>query len=345
MAAEPSTKAKAWAIFDRIVSDAAPEGVHTNPWIKDDSGALKYHPDYETLTRLLGVPLYLKAETTTGVPALALDVWVSYELRRAGFDADAVWPRPTAPRILPGPIVSLLEKVTAKERETLWKRLRAATPPTGAAASSANILGKNYVKQVDVVMANWAAGPELLISTKRMDSSFGKNAANRVEESYGDAKNLRLRHPLAALGFMYGLRSTIFEEAPDKAEWLIDLLQKLGREDDAYHAVSLIIIEYGAHLAVTADTDDPGDGEDRLAEAGLTPAAEEPEGAAELVEESEVDAALANLPAVVIQRARVPEDLQPGYFIGEMARRVIEATPVTHHREARFRRTNAKSGA
>jgi hypothetical protein len=144
---------------------------------------------------------------------------------------------------------------------------------------------------------------------------------------------------------MYGLRSTIFEEAPDKAEWLIDLLQKLGREDDAYHAVSLIIIEYGAHLAVTNGTDDPGDGEDPLAEAGLTLPAEEPEDAADVVEESEVDAALANLPAVIIQGARVPGDLQPGYFIGEMARRVIEATPVTHHREARFRRANATSGA
>jgi hypothetical protein len=176
-----------------------------------------------------------------------------------------------------------------------------------------------------------------------MDSSFGKNAANRVEESYGDAKNLRLRHPLAALGFMYGLRSTIFEEAPDKAEWLIDLLQKLGREDDAYHAVSLVIIEYGDHLAGTNNTDDPGDGEDPLADAGLAPPAEEPEGAADLVKESEVDAALTNLPAVIIQRARVPEDLQPGYFIGEMARRVIDATPVTHHREARSRRANPTS--
>lgn len=104
-----------------------------------------------------------------------------------------------------------------------------------------------------------------------MDSSFGKNAANRVEESYGDAKNLRLRHPLAALGFVYGLCSTIFNESPDKAEWLIDLLQKLGREDDAYHAVALIIIEYGAHLAVDEGNDDPGDGEDPLAEAGITP--------------------------------------------------------------------------
>ena len=195
MAAEPSTKAKAWAIFDKIVADAAPAGEHSNPWVKDEYDRLLYEPDYDTLKRLLGVPLYLKAPTTTGVPALALDVWLSYELRRAGFDADAVWPRPTAPRILPGPVVSLLDKVTAKEREALWKRLRAKTPPAGAAASSASILGKNYLKQVDVVMSNWVAGPELLISTKRMDSSFGKNAANRrnrqdlwMGEFYGVAR-------------------------------------------------------------------------------------------------------------------------------------------------------------
>lgn len=357
---------KAWAIFDRIVEEAAPDSVHTTPWTKDDSGQLVYTPDYGTLTRLLGVPLYLKAETTTGVPALALDVWVSYELRRAGFDKDAVWPRPTAPRILPGPIVSLLDKVTVKEREALWKRLRAQTPPTGAAASSANILGKNYLKQVDVVMSNWAAGPELLISTKRMDSSFGKNAANRVEESYGDAKNLRLRHPLAALGFVYGLRSTIFDESPDKAEWLIDLLQKLGREDDAYHAVALIIIEYGEDVAVDHGPDDAGDGEDALAEAGITSAddsdqaedaiefdelaeealrhlredlnRDEPENAAE---HSNIDEALQNLPTVVIRPELVPADLQPGHFLAEMVDRVINATPVNFHKEARQRRAQA----
>ena len=45
-----------------------------------------------------------------------------------------------------------------------------------------------------------------------MDSSYGKNAPNRIEESYGDAKNLRLRHPLAALGFVFGLRSDILAE-------------------------------------------------------------------------------------------------------------------------------------
>ncbi|MEV7828389.1 hypothetical protein [Microbacterium enclense] len=339
MAAEPSTKAKAWAIFDKIVADAAPDGIHTNPWTTGEHDRLIYEPDYDTLKQLLGVPLYLKAPTTTGVPALALDVWLSYELRRAGFDADAVWPRPTAPRILPGPVVSLLEKVTAKEREALWKRLRAKTPPAGAAASSASILGKNYLKQVDVVMSNWVAGPELLISTKRMDSSFGKNAANRVEESYGDAKNLRLRHPLAALGFVYGLRSTIFTESPDKAEWLIDLLQKLGREDDAYHAVSLFVIEYGPHLAVDETADDLGDGDDPLLEAGVVEVYEE-EDSGEHIEQSEVDEAIANLPLVELLWERVPADLRPDRFIAEMVRRVIDATPVNLHKSARARRAS-----
>lgn len=342
MVAKPSTKARAWAIFDRIVADAAPNGEHSNPWEVDELGDLTYRPDYDTLRRLLGVPLYLRAPSTTGVPALALDVWLSYEFRRAGFDDDAVWPRPSAPRILPGPVASLLKKVTVTERETLWKRLSAKTPPAGAVASSANILGKNYLKQVDVVMSNWAAGPELLVSTKRMDSSFGNNAANRVEESYGDAKNLRLRHPLAALGFVYGLRSNIFEESPDKADWLIDLLQKLGREDDAYHAVSLIVIEYGDHLAVDISSDDRGDGDLPLEEAGIAAADEDGDGSPESVESSEVEVALAGLPPVHLPWERVPQSLQPGRFLGEMVRRVVEATPVNMHKEARARRRLAQ---
>ena len=69
----------------------------------------------------------------------------------------------------------------------------------GGVGSSANVLGKNYVKQVDVVMSDWDTGPQLLISTKWMDSSFGKNAANRVEESCGDAKNFRHRYRRSAV--------------------------------------------------------------------------------------------------------------------------------------------------
>lgn len=65
--------------------------------------------DFDTLEKLLGVPLYLEAATQTGVPALALDVRLSYELRRAGFNHDAVWPRPNHPRILPQPVANLID--------------------------------------------------------------------------------------------------------------------------------------------------------------------------------------------------------------------------------------------
>lgn len=327
MPAEPSTKATAWAIFDRIVADAAPGGLHTNPWVRSN-GALTYVPDFRVLRKLLGVPLHLNAPSTTGVPALALDVWLSYELRRAGFEPDAVWPRPTDPRVMPSAIANLLDALPQKERVLIEQRLRRSMK--GVSGSSASVLGKHYMKQVDVVISDWDTGPELLISTKRMDSSFGKNAANRVEESYGDAKNLRLRHPLAALGFVYGLRSTILNTEPDKAEWLIDLLGKLGTEDDAYHAVALVMIDYDAEV--------PGDDDevDSIEKA-------EPDTLFEIVdvETAAVDEALAALPDIAIRHDAVPPQLQPARFLATMVSRVIDISPVTRHREARLRRNTA----
>lgn len=338
MPAEPSTKARASAIFDRIVKDAAPEGQHTNPW-KVTGRSLRFVPDYAVLERLLGVPLYLEAATTTGVPALALDVWLSYELRRAGFDSDAVWPRPSAPRILPGPIARLLQLPWSQaDRVQVERRIFAATPPAGVAASTASILGKNYLKQVDVVMSDWATGPELLISTKRMDSSFGKNAANRVEESYGDAKNLRLRHPMAALGFVYGLRSTILLKEPETAAWLIDLLQKLGREDDAYHAVALVMIEYDDDMTVDEAPDTADLGDNALEAAGITTPPTAGDALPDAVTTGEVDTALRSLPPVRIRTDAVPDALQPGRFLALMVDRVLDATPVNMHREARRRK-------
>lgn len=338
VATEPSAKEKAWVIFDRIVADVAPEGVHSNPWTKGADSGLRYEPDFATLERLLGVPLYLGADTRTGVPALALDVWLSYELRRAGFDADSTWPRGTHPRILPMPVANLLKALPIKERGKLNDRLTKRAAVAGVTSASANILGKNYFKQVDVIMTDWKTGPELLISTKRMDSSYGKNAANRVEESYGDAKNLRLRHPLAALGFVFGLRSDILEKEPDTAEWLIDLLGKLGSEDDAYHATCLVMIEYDDAVALEADSaEDP---EDPLVAAGLEPS---PETDAELtpVPESDVDRALTELPTVAIRHDAMPEGLSPGRFLALMVTRVLDATPVNLHAKARSRRRDA----
>lgn len=352
MVTEPSAKRRAWVMFDQIVADASPDAQYTNPWVStdvDEAGTgigqqqrrlhrLRFEPDFDVLQKLLGVPLLLGAESQTGVPALALDVWIAYELRRAGFDVDAVWPRAVHPRVLPASIANLLGSLPQKERAALDNRLKKREAISGATASSASILGKNYLKQVDVVMSNWITGPELLISTKRMDSSFGKNAANRVEESYGDVKNLRLRHPMAALGFFYGLRSTIFEEEPDKAEWLIDLLQKLGEEDDAYHSVALLVMEYDGGKPAP---DDPGDGEDALAEAQLldeSAADAEEIAGVELVQELSVE----NLPRVEFAQDRIPPSLQPSQFLATMVNRVLDTTPITLHKEARKRRASPR---
>jgi hypothetical protein len=337
--AAPTKKELAWPVFDYIVRAAAAVNPGDSPWVDG-----KYQPDYETLSRLLGVPLNLNADTTSGVPALALDVWVAYELRRAGFDEDGVWPRPLHPRIMPGPISALRAGWGKKDIAALSTRLDRRTPLKGVVATSANILGKNYLKQVDVVMSAWDTGPEILISTKRMDSSFGKNAANRVEESYGDAKNLRSRHPLAALGFVYALRSTILQEEPDKADWLIDLLQKLGREDDAYDAVTLLMIEYEG--SAPPDSDGGHADEDALAAAGVTPAEDdyagdaedlEPEEPLPFDEEEHIAAVLANLPLVIIRLDEVPAALDASTFFEEVVKHVLGTTPITMHVAARVR--------
>lgn len=186
--ADDTKKAQAWRFFDPIVTEAP--GRRTNPWVEPGVFA----PDYEVLQRLLGVPLLLDAATTSGVPALALDVWVAYELRRAGLDPDRVWPREEPPRVISKDVLDFVEGQPNKTAKDLRERIAKGGRRNGGAASG-NILGKNYLKQVDVILSHWSTGPEVLISTKRMDSSFGNNAANRVEESYGDAKNLRLRHP------------------------------------------------------------------------------------------------------------------------------------------------------
>jgi len=118
VAAEPSAKEKAWVIFDRIVALAAPDGVHSNPLVMRQDGSLCFEPDFNTLVRLLGVPLHLRAGTQSGVPALALDVWLSYELRRAGFNADQAWPRVNE-ALLVEDEVTIAIQVNGKLRDTI----------------------------------------------------------------------------------------------------------------------------------------------------------------------------------------------------------------------------------
>lgn len=333
MAVEPSSKAKAWVLFDHIVAGAAPDGSHTNPWVVEADGKLRYEPDYPTLELLLGVPLHLKASTTSGVPALALDVWLSYELRRAGFDADRAWPRPTHPRILTAAVVHLIRSLPAALHDKVTDHIAKMTSIPGVTASSAKILGKNYLKQVDVIMTDWQTGPELLISTKRMDSSYSKNAPNRIEESYGDAKNLRLRNPLAALGFVFGLRSDILQKEPKTALWLFDLLAKLGQEDDAYHATCLVLFDYASEAAIVDEAiEEPGG----IPEPGLEPEPGEDVIAPEIPEES-AETIIASLPVVKILLDQIPANLSPSRFLAAMVTRVLGATPVNMHEVARER--------
>ena len=324
---EPSLKVQAWAFFDQVVESAPFKAL--NPW-ELVRGKPSYVPDFETLALLLGVPLKLRATSQSGVPALALDVWASYELRRAGFEPDRVWPRASAPRVLPYDVSVFVESLPISLKRDVQARLKKGQSG-GTASASAHLLGKNYVKQVDVVMSSWQTGPELLISTKRMDSSFGKNAANRVEESYGDAKNLSLRHPQAALGFLYGLRSTAFDDEPDTAAWLMDLLAKLGREADAYDSVGMLVIEYDTVAPDQSDAEEPAPLEIDPAFTTLDEDADDPL----LTSPTEVD--LGGIPAVTLRRDLVPEELAPARFLEVMVRTVLANSPINFHREARHR--------
>ncbi|GAA0603353.1 hypothetical protein HPO96_18900 [Kribbella sandramycini] len=332
-----SLKDQAWELFDEIVAQAAFRDV--TPWRQLRDG-LRYEPDYDTLCRLLGVPLFLTASSQSGVPAIALDVWTSYELRRAGFDSDRVWPRPSAPRVLPRDVAMFVDSLPKGLRDQVWDRL-ARGQSGGTASASANLLGKNYVKQVDVVMSAWQTGPELMISTKRMDSSFGKNAANRVEESYGDAKNLSLRHPRSALGFLYSLRSTAFATERDTADGLVDLLTKLGREDDAYDAVGLVVPEWGG---VPSAADDSGEAEeaapiavDPVMDPVVSDVATAADGGSGIEDDLEVAAVIEQLPEVTLRHDFVPYELSPGRFFEVMVKTVLDNSPIKFHKEARVK--------
>lgn len=215
-----------------------------------------YRPDYDLLGRLLTIPVAAGAASESGKFANGIDAWIAQELRRAGFGPDEVWPRSTRPRVLPRDITILLEKVPTALRDELAERLltMAAVAPVDA-----RVLGQAYAKQVDVVIARWDRGPELLISTKAQLSSFGKNLPNRFEESYGDASNLRGRYPLAAVGYFFVQRATIIHTEPDAFERSIDMIRKLRHRGDVngYTATALLLVDWDADSQTPVVIADP----------------------------------------------------------------------------------------
>jgi len=225
-----------WDAFGSVLADRPT----ASPWIPDDDGGQRFEPDFDALASLVSIPIEAGSESQTGRLAKAIDAWTANELRRAGFDKDEVWPRPTKPRVLPRDLALYLRGLPVKERATAEARVLANK---SVAPSDARVLGRAYTKQVDVLIAQWSRGPELLVSTKSMVSSFRNNLPNRFEESYGDAKNLRGRYPLVSMGFLMLMRSTVADE-PGTLDRVTDMLRKLRDDQDVYDATCLVLAEW-----------------------------------------------------------------------------------------------------
>jgi hypothetical protein len=232
-------KTDSFSQYDDVIA-AAPI---SDPWTHAPAETPAYEPDYELLGKLLTVPVRANALSESGIFAKGIDSWIAHELRRAGFGADEIWPRPQRPRVLPRDIAILLEKLPAEPRADLTARLERLP---AVAPVDARILGRAYVKQVDVCLSRWDRGPEILVSTKAQLSSFRKNLPNRFEESYGDAGNLRARYPLAAVGFFFLQRTTILTDEPDAFELAVDMIRKLRDRGDGigYTATGLLLVEW-----------------------------------------------------------------------------------------------------
>lgn len=196
--------------------------------------------DYDLLLRLLAIPVAAGDSVQSGRFAGALDLWIARELERAGFDADMIWPRSTEPRVVDPSILKALAGARGLSRRDVERFVKASGAHTDAV-----VMGSVYSKQMDVGMSSWPSGPELLISTKTMGSSFGKNLSNRFEEAYGDVKNLRARYPLAAHGFFFLAHRAILDE-PSAFAKVVHMLSQLSRDGDVYDAVALLVLDWSA---------------------------------------------------------------------------------------------------
>ena len=310
--------------FDRYV----PAESWSNPWRPDST----YAADHELLVTLLSVAV--GTEQRSGIVAGAADVWAAEELRRAGFDPDEVWPRRTQPRVMPRDVRNFVEggALTKKLRAEVEQRYR-VPKARSALPAEAHVTGSAYTKQADVVVASWAAGVELLISTKTMLSSYQKNLRNRFEEGYGDAKNLRGRHPLAALGFLFIVGADV---PPKSLEFAIDMLRKLVREPDVYDCACLIVLE-GGEGVLEDEGEERGPEDEPSALLPLAPGVEEDEEAV-LADESAPPVALPTPNALVsLQQDRVPHDLSADHFFEVLIGCALDRMPVAIYPEVRIR--------
>lgn len=267
--------------LDPLLLDADTTGW---PWRDGDNGR-RYDPDRDLLRKLLAVPIKQghAEEQATGRVAKAVDAWIAHELRRSGFPEDGVWPRRGRPRVLPADlqpaktqVIEALARVhefeerlrryeEAAQRKglkqdapSLW-RIRPAINNIAEAlpgSSKADVLGRFYTKEVDVVVSAWQRGPDVLVSSKTQFTSYLNNKNNRYEEAIGEAKNLRDRYPMAAMGYAYLVRDNVFVEGA--FQLLRDLLVRLRKPDGPFDATMLIVADWDDSLDL-GNVEDPAE--------------------------------------------------------------------------------------
>lgn len=282
-------------LVDLVLNDA---GV-ASAW--SSSGTIE--PDYETGRLLLSIPLRQGASSASGRLARAIDHWVAHELRRAGFGDDEVWPRANEPRVLPQELAALRRAIPEHPRfeAPAWLRRDFL-----AGSARSRLLGAYYAKEVDVVIAQWDRGLELMVSGRSMLSSYKSNLHNRSEDLLGDADNFRRRYPMAAIGLFYVVRSDICE-ATEAWDFLCDMLRRLA-EPRLYDATGLVVIDY--------DEAAVGSWSGECAQAKL-PSLLESAGMVRILNE------------------RVPEDLSVPHFFGNLVETVLTRMPVEYHQYVR----------
>lgn len=316
--------------FDSLI----PREPWINPWQADGS----YRCDIDLLESL--VALAVGTSQRSGVVAGAADVWAAEELRRAGFDPDEVWPRRSLPRVMPRELHNFVEHALTEKLRAQVKARYGVPKAKAALPAEARVMGRAYAKQSDVLIASWAAGVELLISTKTMLSSYQKNLRNRFEEAYGDAKNLRGRHPMAALGFLFLAGADI---SRGERAFAIDMLGKLTAEGDVYDCACLLVIGGAAGIV-----EEPNDG----------PAAEDEPAALRMLASDEAEDAVADedtsdgvepggtgadrRPVRVLLDA-VPDELAPGRFFASLIETALDRMPVMIYPTVRERRAAAST--
>jgi hypothetical protein len=144
------------------------------------------------------------------------------------------------------------KRLTPRALRSAIMRLRDTLP----GHADARVLGRFYVKQVDVLVSAWQRGPDVIVSTKTQLSSYLKNIPNRYEEAVGEANNLRDRYPMASMGFAYLVRSNVFDEGGAFAH-IRDLLVRLRKPDGPFDATMLLVAEWEGNTL--SDVEDPAE--------------------------------------------------------------------------------------